>query len=175
MQAIFERVAGISLGDLFDSWIRSPAEIDFGPTLAHVGLSLDRSSRANGPSCSLGLRLRSEGGRAIVAAVTRDAAAWRAGIDPGDEVIGIGAARVDGTNVDAALRGLAPGDVAEIVVARDGRIATRRATLDPPRSDHVKIVARRDAPPTSRAAFTSWLGGPHPAWSLGHDGKESSQ
>ncbi|HXN33196.1 MAG TPA: PDZ domain-containing protein [Polyangiaceae bacterium] len=175
MQEIFERVAGVPLGDLFDVWIRSPGELDFEPTLARVGLALDHSLRADGPSCSLGVRLRGEGGRAIVASVTRDGAAWRAGVDPGDEIIGVGGARVDGTNVDAALRGLAPGDIADIVVTRDGLIATKRATLDPPRPDRAKIVARRDAPPAARAAFTSWLGGPHPAWSSAHDGKESSQ
>jgi len=174
MQDIFERVAGVPLGDLFDAWIRSPAEIDFRPTLARVGLTLERSLRAEGPSCSLGVRLRAEGGRAIVASVTRDAAAWRAGVDPGDEIISVGEARVDGSNLDAALRGLAPGEVAEIVVARDGRMARRRATLDAPKPDRTKIVAHRDAPPAARAAFTSWLGAPHPAWSGAPDVEEPS-
>jgi predicted metalloprotease with PDZ domain len=172
MQEIFERVAGVPLGDLFDAWIRSPAEIDFGPTLARVGLALDRSVRADGPSCSLGVRVRADGGRAVVASVTRDAAAWRAGVDPGDEIIGVGGSRVEGANVEAALRGLAPGDIAEVVLARDGRLVTKAATLDPPRHEHAKIVARRDAPPAARAAFTSWLGGPHPAWSVGQDSKD---
>jgi predicted metalloprotease with PDZ domain len=174
MQAIFEGVAGVPLGDLFEAWIRSPAEIDFGPTLARVGLSIDRCLRPDGPSCSLGVRLRSDAGRGIVASVTRDAAAWRAGVDPGDEIIGVGGSRVDGANIEAALRGLAPGDSADLVVARDGRIMTRRATLDPPRAERAKLVARRDAPASARAAFTSWLGAPHPAWSGGHAGKESS-
>jgi predicted metalloprotease with PDZ domain len=174
MQEIFERVSGVQLDDLFDAWIRSRAEIDFGPSLARVGLALDRSVRADGPSCSLGVRLRNEGGRGIVASVTRDAAAWRAGVDSGDEIIGVRDARVDGTSLEAALRGLAPGDVVDIVVARDGRLVTRRATLDPPRHDRVKIVAQRDALPAARAAFTSWLGGPHPAWSAGPDATESS-
>jgi predicted metalloprotease with PDZ domain len=165
MQAIFERVAGVPLGDLFDAWIRSPAELDFAPTLAHVGLVLDRSARAEGPSCSLGIRLRAEGGRAMVASVARDAAAWRAGVDPGDEIVGVGGARVEGTNVEAALRGRTPGDVVEVVLARDGRLVTKLARLDPPRHDRVRIVAQRDAPPAARAAFTAWLGGPHPAWS----------
>ncbi len=174
MQAIFERVAGVPVGDLFDAWIRSPAEIDFAPTLARVGLSLERSLRTDGPSCSLGVRLRSESGRGIVASVTRDAAAWRAGIDAGDEIVAVGGTRVDGTNLDAALRGLAPGDLTDVVIARDGRIGARRVTLDPPRAERVKIVARRDAAPAARAAFTSWLGGPHPAWSAAADGREST-
>jgi predicted metalloprotease with PDZ domain len=165
MQGLFERVAGTPLDDVFDAWIRSPGEVDYAKSLAHVGLALDRSPRAEGATCSLGLRVRSDGWRAVVASVAREAAAWRAGIDPGDEIVGVGEARVEGNNVDAALRGRAPGEVVGILVARDGRLSTKRATLDPPKHDRVKLVANRDATPAARAAFTSWLGAPHPAWS----------
>jgi predicted metalloprotease with PDZ domain len=165
MQEIFELVTGTPLGDLFDAWIRSTKEIDFAPTLAHVGLALERSGRSDGPSCSLGVRLRTDGARTVVASVTRDTAAWHAGVDPGDEIVGVRGTRVEGTNLEIALRGLAAGQTVEIVVVREGRLVTKRATLDPPRLDRVKIVARRDAPPAAREAFASWLGGPHPTWS----------
>ena len=164
MQAIFERAAGVPLGDLFEAWIRSSAEIDFAPTLAKFGLNLERGARPDAAPCTLGLRVRSDGGRATIAAVTRDGAAWRSGLDPGDEILAIGGARIEGGNVEAALRGRAPGDTVEVVLARDGRLLTRRATLDPPRHDRVKLVAHRDAPPAARDAFTAWLGEPHPAW-----------
>lgn len=164
MQGIFEKVAGVALGDLFDAWIRSPGEIDVGAVLARVGLAIERTSRNEGPTCSLGVRVRSEGGRAVAASVTRDSAAARAGIDPGDEIIGIGGARIEGTSVESGLRGRAPGDAVDVLLARDGRLVTRRVTLDPPRPDKVKIVARRDALPAAREAFEAWLGQPHPAW-----------
>jgi predicted metalloprotease with PDZ domain len=164
MQAIFEHVAGVPLGDLFDAWIRSAAELDPTASLARVGLTLERSSRAEAPACSLGVRVRTEGGRGIVASVTRDSAAARAGIDAGDELLGVGGARVDGANVEATLRGRAAGDAVEVLVARDGRLLTRRATLDPARLDVVKLVASREALPAARTAFRAWLGAPHPAW-----------
>jgi predicted metalloprotease with PDZ domain len=165
LQAFFERAAETALGDLFAAWVRSPAEIDCAPSLARVGLLVERSSRPDGAPCSLGVRLRSDGGRAAVASVTRDGAAWRAGVDPGDEIVGIGDARVEGTNVEGLLRLRAPGEAVDLLVARDGKLVVRRAVLDPPRHDRVKIVADRDAPPAARAAFTAWLGTPHPAWS----------
>jgi predicted metalloprotease with PDZ domain len=164
MQSIFERVAGVSLQDLFDAWILSPAEIDYASTLARVGLAIERSSRPEGAACSLGVRLRSEGGRAVVAAVARESAAWRAGVDAGDEIVGVAGMRLDGVAVEAALRGRAAGDVVELLIARDGRLLTKPATLDPPRHDRVKIVAQRDASPAARAAFAAWLGAPHPTW-----------
>jgi predicted metalloprotease with PDZ domain len=165
LQSIFEHVAQASLEDLFAHWIRSPQEIDFAPTLARVGLTVDRAVRPDGPTCSLGARLRSEGARVFVASVARDAAAWRAGIDPGDELVAIRGTRVEGPGAEAALRGLAPGESVEVFVGRDGRLVSRRLTLDPPKADRVKLAARRDATPAARAAFAAWLGAPHPAWS----------
>ncbi len=163
MQAIFEHVAGVPMGDLFDAWIRSAAEVDPAAALARVGLVVERSSRAEAPGCSLGVRVRMDGSRAFVASVTRGSAAARGGIDAGDELLGVGGARVEG-GVDATLRGRVQGDVVEVLVSRDGRILTRRVTLDAARLDVVKLVASRDAPPAARTALQAWLGAPHPAW-----------
>ena len=83
---------------------------------------------------------------------------------PGDEIVAVGGARVEGTNLEALLRGRSPGDTVEVVVARDGRLLTKSASLDPPRQDRVKLVAKADAPAGARAAFAAWLGQPHPLW-----------
>ena len=165
MQEIFERASGAKLGDLFDAWIRSSDEIDFRPILGHVGLGIDRSVRPDGPPCSLGVRLQSDGGRAVVAAVVRGTAAWHAAIDPGDEILGVAGTRVDGARLEGVLSRFSAGETVEVLVARDGRLVTTRATLDPPAPDRVKVVARADASPAARAAFTAWLGRPHPTWS----------
>ena len=163
MPGIFEHVAGVPMGDLFDAWIRSAAEVDPTASLARVGLTLERTSRSEAPACSLGLRVRIDGNRSFVASVTRQGAAARAGIDPGDELLGIGGARVEG-GVEATLRGRAQGDLVDVLVSRDGRIVTKRACLDGPRLDVVKLAANPDASPGARAAFRAWLGAPHPAW-----------
>lgn len=164
MQEIMETATGTKVGDLLDAWVRTPGEIDYAPTLARVGLRVERGLRTDGANASLGLRLRSDGGRAVVASVARGSAAHRAGIDPSDEIVAIGGRRVEGTNVEAALARKQPGDVVEVLVSRDGRTLVRSATLDPPKRDRVRLVPLEDAPPAARAAFTSWLGQPHPAW-----------
>ncbi len=167
LQSIFERVAGVPLGDVFDAWIRRPGELDFAPALARVGVDVERSSsRLDAPAGSLGVRLRSEGARtpSVVASVMRDSAAWRAGIDPGDEIVGVAGQRTDGTNLEAALRGKGPGESVDVVVARDGKLLTRVATLDPPRLDRVKLAIQPDAAPAARAAFQAWLGQLPPVW-----------
>jgi predicted metalloprotease with PDZ domain len=111
----------------------------------------------------------------VVSSVLRGSAAWRAGIDPGDEIVGIAGQRLapaggstngsmEGASVDAALRGRSAGDEVDVLVARDGRMLLLRAKLDPPRLDRVKIVPLPDAPFDARKAFQAWTGRPYAAW-----------
>jgi predicted metalloprotease with PDZ domain len=164
MQAIVERAAGTNVADLFDAWIRSPSEIDYAPSLAHVGLAIERTTRGDAPSCSLGVKLRADATRAVVATVLRDGAAWRGGIDPGDEILSVGGVRVEGANVDAVLRSREAGETVEVLLTREGRVASKVVKLDPARLDRVKIVPVRDASSHARDAFSAWLGQPHPGF-----------
>jgi predicted metalloprotease with PDZ domain len=163
MQALFEEVTGTALGDLYDAWIRGAADIDYAQTFAHVGLTLERTARADAAPCSLGAKLRADGGRTVVSSVLREGASWRAGIDAGDEILAVAGTRVDGTSVDPALRGRSAGETVDVLVSRDGRVATKSVVLDPGRADRVKLVAVRDPSPQAREAFAAWLDQPHPS------------
>jgi predicted metalloprotease with PDZ domain len=165
LELVFERVAEVSLRDLFDAWVRAPGEIDYGATLGKAGLKIERSARTDGPTTSLGIRLRGEGGRAYVASVTRGAAAQRAGIDPGDELIAVGGRRCETQSIDSAMLGRKPGETVDVLLARDGRTLVRHVTLDEPRADRVKVVPIPDASPEQRELCTAWLGDAPAAWS----------
>jgi predicted metalloprotease with PDZ domain len=163
MQEIFERVTEVSLGDLFDAFVRSASEIDYASTLAKVGLGFERIAKPES-SASLGLRLRQEGGRAIVSSVLRGGAGHKAGIDPGDEIVAVGGKRLEGVQVETALAGRKEGEKVEVTIARDGKMATRAVTLDAARAERVRLVPKPDASPQARAAFVAWLGESHAAW-----------
>jgi predicted metalloprotease with PDZ domain len=162
MQSILEGVAKTPLADLFEAWIRTPGEIDYAATLARVGLSVERTSRPDAPPASLGVRLRSDAGRTVVATVMRESSADRAGISAGDELVAIDGVRIDGANIDAPLRATRAGQSIDVALVRDGRLIHVSAGLDPPRLDRVKIVGQRDPTPGAREAFTAWLGHPWP-------------
>jgi len=51
-----------------------------------------------------------------------------------------------------------------VLVTRDGRTHTKAVTLDPPRLDRVRLVAKESAMPEQRAALAAWLGDAHAAW-----------
>lgn len=161
LQRIFETVCETSLDDLFDAWIRSPAELDPAPTLARAGLAIERTPKADVPS--LGVRTREAAGRVVVTHVLRGGAAQRAGVDAGDELLAVGDRRVDGSTEPALARRKA-GDDVPVLVSRDGRVRTLEVTLDPPRADRVRIVARKDAASEEKALSELWLGDLHPVW-----------
>jgi predicted metalloprotease with PDZ domain len=164
LQHVFERMTGIPWDGVFDEWIRGTSEIDYGRTLARVGLGLTRSPRVDGPRASLGIRLRIDGPKAIVSSVVRGTGAWSAGLGSGDEIIAIDGTRFEPASLDAALGGHKPGDEVEVTLARAGRIQNKAVMLEAPRADGVKLVALEEAPEAARAAFASWLGRAHPAW-----------
>ena len=164
MLALFERVAEVSLGDVFEPWVRGTAELPYESTLAKLGMTLERGPRVDAPKGSLGLRLRGDGGRVMVASVLRGAAGQRGGIDPGDELVSVGGRRLESTSLDAVLGGRDAGEVVEVVVARDGRTRTLAVALDEARRDRVRISVDAQATPAQRALFAGWLGEAHPAW-----------
>jgi predicted metalloprotease with PDZ domain len=165
MQAIFEEATGVPLGDLFDAWIRSPGEVDYDRTLAHVGMRVDRKLPESKERAALGLRARTEGGKAVVAAVARGRAAQLAGIDAGDEVIAIGGKRVEGASIDAALASRVPLEEVDVTIGRDGRIFSLKVRLEEARPEKVRIAPKTNASESQRALALAWLGDAHPTLS----------
>lgn len=167
IQAIFEKSTEVPLGDLFDAWIRSPGEIDYDATLAHLGLFTDRDRKDRGekkPRATLSLRTRSEGGKAIVTAVARGRAAQLAGIDAGDEIIAIGGRRVEAGSLETALASRDPFEEVDITIGRDGSTFTLKARLDEAGTDKLRIATRADVSEPQRSLALAWLGGAPPTW-----------
>jgi predicted metalloprotease with PDZ domain len=168
LQDLFEEATGARLDDVFDAWIRSPGELDYDRTLARAGLRLARErgtdasvgregAERRSSRAALGLRVRNEGGRAMVATVARGRAAQLAGIDPGDELVAIGGRRVEGGAVDGALAERAPFEEIEVTVARDGRLLVLKLRTEEARRAKVRIVSKDDATPAEQGLGLAWL------------------
>jgi predicted metalloprotease with PDZ domain len=168
---IFEAATRVSLGDLFDAWIRTPGEIDYDKTLAHVGLRVDRErpeTKERGERKSratLGVRVRTEAGKAIVVTVARGGAAQIAGIDAGDEIIAIGGKRVEAGSLETALGTREPFEEVDVAISRDGRIFALKARLEKARPEKIRLSTRTDASSSARALALAWLRDAHPGLS----------
>ena len=156
MQQIFEEVAGVAMGDLFDAWIRGTADVDVASTLAKVGLVIDGTRREG---ASLGLKARDAGGKTTVASVLRGSAAQRAGGDAGDELLAIGDRRVETTaSMESALAKCSAGDRTTVLVVRDGKTRALEVTLDAAPAGRPKLVQKKDATDAERALYRAWIG-----------------
>jgi len=163
LPALFERFSGVSLDDCFARWVTGTQPLEIDEVLAHAGLKFERTARRDGPPASLGLRLKLEGGRTLVDAVLRGAAAHRAGIDARDELIAVAGRRVPEGRLDLPLTGLLPGAKVPVTVARDGWVLTLDVVLDGPPLPEAKIVPLPEALPAARDLYQAWLGEPFAA------------
>jgi len=157
LPTIFQHVAGVSLDDCFDAWVRGVAPLEVNAVLRSAGLALQRSARRDGPPVSLGVRLRSEAGRVWVESVHRGSAGHRAGLDARDEIISVAHRRV-GDRLELPLQGLSPGDVVPVLIARDGWVRSLDVKLDSPALPEGKIVALADAPEPAQRIYEAWMG-----------------
>jgi predicted metalloprotease with PDZ domain len=168
MPAVFERVVGQSMTDVLSPWVDGRAELPIDAVLAKVGLKVAREPQIDStnnnkkkkpPSGTLGVRLRTTEGKAIVTQVLRGRGAHKGGIDAGDEILAVGGRRVEGGKVDATLVGRAPGTTTEVLVARDGTLRTVTVTLDAATPEKLKIGIAEGASPAQRSLLEGWLHG----------------
>jgi predicted metalloprotease with PDZ domain len=188
VEALAAEVAGEDLGDFFDRYLRSTAELDFDRGLGAAGLRLARASDVDGngaesdePGASaattkrhrpsdaaeiearLGVRVRERGGRVEIATVLEGGSGWRAGLNSGDEVVAL-----DGVRVASAAR-LAAGvrrvgaerasAVAELTLFRRDELTTVRVEMGAAPEGKLRVERAPGASAAEVGVRMGWLGG----------------
>jgi predicted metalloprotease with PDZ domain len=155
IEAIFAAATDVDVSDALDAMVRSTTALPYERVFASAGLSLRPRTGRGG---ALGVRLRAEQGRALVASVLRGSAASEAGLSPGDELIAIDGRRVDESGLRERLRHRRPGETVTLLYARREQIGTVDVTLAEPAPDAFEIAALPDASAEARAIGEAWLG-----------------
>ena len=154
-----ERLAaagGDALAAQLDGWVYDTQPLPVADVLQSVGWVLDREDTSDAPvQVSLDVSLR--GNPPVVSVARLDGAAWRAGINAGDELLALDGVRI-GSNMDALLRRYNPGDQVEFSLFRDGFLKTVPVTLNPVRGDF-EIEVDDDAGEAVLRVRDDWLGG----------------
>ena len=131
-----ERLAaagGDVLAEQLDGWVYDTQPLPVEDALQSIGWVLEREDTSEDPvQVSLDVSLR--GNPPVVATPRLDGAAWKAGINAGDELLALNGVRIGG-NLDALLRRYSPGDEVEFTLFRDGLLKTLPVTLNPVRGD----------------------------------------
>lgn len=149
-------VAGKDLSGFFQGTVDSTEELDYAPALAYFGLRFKPPENQANPAGWLGAKLDSENN---VTEVPRDTPAYRATLQPGDELLGMDQFRLPPDGLEERLKQYAPGTQVELLVARRGRLYRLPARLEA-RPDQTWTVEPDPAADAAQVARRNqWLGG----------------
>lgn len=166
-QGICERVAGGSLQQFFDDYVRGVAELPFGPYLALAGLKMTfgwkgEDAERGERNAGLGMRLRGENGRTFVDTVFVDGPAYHADISTGDELIAMDGYRVSRETIGDRLAERLPGERVTLTYFRRDELRQVDITLGQRPHNKAVIEPIPDAGAQQRAIYEAWLRSPWP-------------
>lgn len=161
--AAVEAVAGEHAGAFrlfFDRHVGGTDELDYESALGAVGLRMAWSHKAarNGAAPAwVGLALRRENGRTVVAVSRADGPAYAAGIYPGDELVALDGARIDDGSLAARIGERAPGDAVRVTLFRRDELVEVSVLLAAAPFDVLKIVPVEAPDPAQARLRERWL------------------
>ena len=170
VEALISEIAGVDMGDFFDSVIRTPGDVPVAKCLAAVGVEThfrpalsqgDKGGKPAGtrevPSGDLGARLSSSGPGVKVGSVRMEGPAQRAGLAAGDIIMAWAGRRATVDYINKALRRAIPGDTVEMHVFRREQLMTLTVTLDSPPQTTVYFTAKIDVDADVLSRRNAWL------------------
>jgi predicted metalloprotease with PDZ domain len=162
--AAIETVAGSDDGfyrDFFARYIASTVELDYDQGLSYAGLRLEwgyRNRRDSEPPAWLGLRLKTEEGRTVVASLRSDSPAYSAGIYAGDELLALDGWRINDALLPERLAEHAPGQTVTLTLFRRDELLQIPVTLATAPYDKLSLVRSDQPDALQERIYQSWLG-----------------
>jgi predicted metalloprotease with PDZ domain len=156
-RATVSEVAGVDLSAWFHRVLETTEELDYAPALDWYGLEF-RSARPDPDAGGwIGADTKVDDGRLLVTNVRRGTPAFAAGLNAGDEILGIGDFRLRPDDVKERLRAYRPGQAVTLVVSRREQLKPIQITLGEPPPDGWHLFPREDATPEQRERLRKWL------------------
>jgi predicted metalloprotease with PDZ domain len=181
LRALITKVTEEAAGTDLDPWLtralETTEELDYEPALAWYGLRFveseedgeqgdkkDKPAKADDePAGWLGVDTEVQAGRLVVTQVRRATPAYDAGLNVGDEIVGLGDYRVPPEGWTERLKAYRPGQKETLLVARREKLMRLPVVFgDKPRL-HWKLEIDPAATPEQRAHLEDWLRGSEPA------------
>lgn len=167
-EQLAEEISGVSLGAFFDLAIRSTADLPLQELLGGIGVMLEFTSVAEGvgegavgatpPRCALGLKIRDDNGKAVLANVLAGGPAQEAGLAGGDELLALGGLKVTPASYATLLSQYKPGERARITVFRRDELMEFELEMAAAPALKCKLSMRQDAAAETAHARAAWLG-----------------
>ncbi|MGI0080805.1 MAG: M61 family metallopeptidase, partial [Nitrososphaerales archaeon] len=157
-EATSNEVAGKSLSsEIFDTRVRGRAKVDFQKFLDYAGLKLGPKSKNPDSKGYLGVKLRTDGGRAVVVSKLFDTPAEASGLASGDEIVALDNLRMDMALISHYISHKNPGDIVRILISRDGYLETIEAKLGAAPLFEYRIYKSDTATQEQQNFFKAWM------------------
>lgn len=158
VQLIVEILGGHDdqVAQFFAAYIHGTQELDYAQLCDVVGLH-PRWHTGDDGALTLGIRVKNDGNRLVVASVTPDSPAAQAGIAPFDEIIAVNAARIDAARFKARLHECAPGSTVQLSYFRRDELRTVAVAVVETPLHTITLQPSLSATTVQRARYAQWL------------------
>ncbi len=156
-QKIAEMMAGKSLNDFFEKYVRGTVEIDYNSILSGVGLTLSTGETEN-KTAYLGANLRQDGDKLIVTSLPKETPAYEQGLNVNDQIVAVDGNRASQTILTSYVSERKPADKIKLTVFRFDELREIEITLGGQAKQDFKITAIENPTDEQKRIYLSYLG-----------------
>jgi len=164
-ETLVEQRAGLQVRQEIENMITTIADPDVDAALDYYGLRLERApsrkaaeSAGNPVPADFGLVWTGQESLLIVESVVRGGSGSLAGVLPGDELLAVNDQRVNRLNILDRMLRLQPGESADLLLVRNGRVLTLPAQVQHAIPEKYRIEIKPDINKRQKERMQQWLG-----------------
>ncbi len=156
-QKVAEMMAGKSLEDFFDKYVRGTEEINYNEILNPIGLRL-LTGEDGAKKAFLGGIIGETNGRLMVRALPSDTPAYQYGLNTGDEIVAIDGSRASNQFLSYVLGEKKPGDKVRLTIFRFDEMRDIEVTLDGRADLNYRILPVENPSEDQKRLYKDYLG-----------------
>ena len=153
-QKACELMAGASLEEFFNKYVRGKEELDYNAALQAAGLRLDTGS---GGGVYFGADITQDDDRLLVKRVYAGSPAYDQGLNAGDQIVAMDNVRVTRDSFNARMAEKKPNDIVNLTIFRFDDLSTLLIKLGERREGSYRIIPLPGATEAQRRIFRTWL------------------
>ena len=160
-QKACELMAGPSLEEFFNRFVRGKEELDYNGALEAAGLRLETNApnvtSGSGDRIFFGADITQEADRLMVERVYAGSPAYEQGLNAGDQIIALDNIRVTRDFFNARLAEKKPGDLINLTIFRFDDLSTLLIKLGPGREGTYRIIPLTTQTELQKKIYRDWL------------------
>ncbi len=157
-QKVSELMAGKSLEEFFDKYVRGTAEIDYNSILKGIGLQLLTTRANTNEQPYLGANMTEADGRLTVRSLPAGSPAYESGLNTGDQIVAVDGFRAGQTFLQTYINEKKPGDKLKFSIFRFDQLKEMEVTLGGRVPPSYRIVAVENPTDQQRQIYRAFLG-----------------